>query len=52
MGFFGNSRKKIENWAPLVMEGYVPSMPVEAGFLGSIWTGRNVGYLLRQEKIV
>lgn len=33
MGIFGNSRKKIEKWAPLVMEGYVPGMPVEEKFL-------------------
>lgn len=26
-------RKKIEKWAPIVMEGYVPGMPVEEEFL-------------------
>ena len=33
MGLFGNPRKKIEKWAPIVMEGYVPGMPVEEEFL-------------------
>lgn len=33
MGLFSNPRKKIEKWAPIVMEGYVPEMPVEEEFL-------------------
>ena len=38
MGLFGNPRKKIEKWAPLVMEGYVPGMPVEEEFLDAAST--------------
>ena len=38
MGLFGNPRKKIEKWAPLVMEGYVPGMPVEEEFLDAATT--------------
>jgi len=26
MGLFGNPRKKIEKWAPIVMEGYTPGI--------------------------
>lgn len=33
MGVFGNPRKKIEKRAPLVMEGYVPGMPIDEEFL-------------------
>jgi len=38
MGLFGNPRTKIEKWAPLVMEGYVPGMPVEEEFLDAATT--------------
>lgn len=38
MGLFGNPRKKIEKWAPLVMEGHVPGMPVEEEFLDAATT--------------
>lgn len=38
MCLFGNPRKKIEKWAPLVMEGYVPGMPVEEEFLDAATT--------------
>ena len=38
MGLFSNPRKKIEKWAPLVMEGYVPGMPVEEKFLEAATT--------------
>lgn len=38
MGLFGNPRKKIEKWAPLVMEGYVPGMSVEEEFLDTATT--------------
>lgn len=33
MSLFGDPRKKIEKWAPIVMEGYVPGMPVEEEIL-------------------
>lgn len=38
MGLFGNPRKKIEKWAPLVMEGYTPGMPIEEEFLDAATT--------------
>lgn len=38
MCLFGNPRKKIEKWAPLVMEGYVPGMSVEEEFLDAATT--------------
>ena len=38
MGLFGNPRKKIEKWAPLVMEGYVPGMPIDEEFLDAATT--------------
>ena len=38
MGLFGNPRMKIEKWAPIVMEGYIPGMPVEEEFLDAATT--------------
>lgn len=38
MGVFGNSRKKIEKWAPIVMEGYTPGMAVDEEFLDAATT--------------
>lgn len=38
MGLFGDPRKKIEKWAPIVMEGYVSGMPVDEEFLDAATT--------------
>ena len=38
INIFGNPRKKIEKWAPIVIEGYVPGMPVEEEFLDAATT--------------